>query len=1010
VDGQCYDNPTLMHVFSAGNSNGQECGYGAGDQWGNITGGHKQGKNVLTVANITNRGAIVESSSRGPAHDGRIKPDLSSNGVNHMSTNDFHSYRPFGGTSGAAPGIAGVMAMLHHAYRVHNDEVKAIMLNTADDLGNKGPDFIYGWGAANAYRAAIAIEDKTYLKDQVNQGEQKTHSITIPAGARELRIMTYWSDPAAVFNANKALTNDLNTTVIGPDGAEHLPWVLRTLPFAEILELPAEKGNDDLNNMEQIFIDNPESGEYNLTINGDVIPQGAHEYFVTWEYRLDEVTFVFPFGGEKLKASSRETLYWESKSNGSGYTLDFSKDGGASWQEIATLGSQAQSQDFSVPNIITNQAHIRITRDGVSTVSEAFTIAPFPRGVNITQVCADKMVVKWDPVTDATNYDVYTLGKKFMEVTMTTDQTSVEIPISNPYIEHWVAVSANFAGDVKGERSIAINHNGEGLVECLLDFDAELSNIDNPTADHFINCTGTLEEFITVELINSGTNDLENLSVSYQLGSEPVVEEMLDQVLQMSDTVSYTFKQPITLTNNGEFQIRTWLTQDDQPLKINDTLYTSGPVYLGSGEALPLEEGFGSRNIPEFWRVENLDNEITWTTVNAIQRDARRGGTLTLPFEDYTNSDEEDYLNLIPIDLSSATDKTTLSFDLAYFSNNVNADGLLIEVSKDCGATFQDTIYEKYGNDLATTFKYFNIPEEAAHWSSEELDLSQYNGLEKVMIRFKGINQSGSNLYLDNINISQISISAPVADFTVSRTQICPLDPFEVTDRSEGGLLEYSWDFGFSSLPNASTISGPHEVSYLLPGTKTISLTVTNELGTATIEKEVEVLDAPKGGWSHENLGGGAVQFSSNISNANFLFWRFGDGRTSTETNPLHQYTRSGEFEVELTVSNICKEEKLSSTIIITITNTDELASELQASISPNPNTGDFDLNLKGAVGELDINLVDLNGKVIENRRVNLSDSVQQLRFNKSTLESGLYFVRMSNELGTKTLKMVVVN
>ena len=33
--------------ISAGNSNNNDCGYGAGTQWGNITGGHKIGKNVI---------------------------------------------------------------------------------------------------------------------------------------------------------------------------------------------------------------------------------------------------------------------------------------------------------------------------------------------------------------------------------------------------------------------------------------------------------------------------------------------------------------------------------------------------------------------------------------------------------------------------------------------------------------------------------------------------------------------------------------------------------------------------------------------------------------------------------------------------------------------------------------------------------------------------------------------------------------------------------------------------
>ena len=34
--------PSLLHVFSLGNSGSSDCGYGAGSGWGNVTGGHKQ--------------------------------------------------------------------------------------------------------------------------------------------------------------------------------------------------------------------------------------------------------------------------------------------------------------------------------------------------------------------------------------------------------------------------------------------------------------------------------------------------------------------------------------------------------------------------------------------------------------------------------------------------------------------------------------------------------------------------------------------------------------------------------------------------------------------------------------------------------------------------------------------------------------------------------------------------------------------------------------------------------
>ncbi|MBL4666835.1 MAG: S8 family serine peptidase, partial [Sneathiella sp.] len=83
--------PELIHVFSAGNSNGSGS-TPAGSQWFNITGGHKVGKNTMTCANLTENDVISGSSSRGPAEDGRIKPDISAVGTSVWSTNDPNNY------------------------------------------------------------------------------------------------------------------------------------------------------------------------------------------------------------------------------------------------------------------------------------------------------------------------------------------------------------------------------------------------------------------------------------------------------------------------------------------------------------------------------------------------------------------------------------------------------------------------------------------------------------------------------------------------------------------------------------------------------------------------------------------------------------------------------------------------------------------------------------------------------------------------------------------------------
>ncbi|TND08538.1 MAG: subtilisin-like serine protease [Bacteroidetes bacterium] len=88
LDQQIYDMPNLIHVFSAGNAGTSDCSYGAGSGWGNVTGGHKHSKNSIAVGNLDYIDAIASSSSRGPVHDGRMKPEVCAVGTNVYSTVD----------------------------------------------------------------------------------------------------------------------------------------------------------------------------------------------------------------------------------------------------------------------------------------------------------------------------------------------------------------------------------------------------------------------------------------------------------------------------------------------------------------------------------------------------------------------------------------------------------------------------------------------------------------------------------------------------------------------------------------------------------------------------------------------------------------------------------------------------------------------------------------------------------------------------------------------------------
>ena len=285
---------------------------------GNITGGHKQGKNVIATANVFENAVLVASSSRGPAHDGRIKPDITANGQDQNSTDPYNEYDGFGGTSGAAPGVAGVSAQLHQAYQELNGGtvapaalIKGSILNTANDLGNVGPDFIFGWGHLNANRAYELFKDNRYLEANISQGENNTHTLTVPAGAVEVRVMVYWNERAAMVGAGKALVNDLDMIVTAPDGSTKLPWVLDETANAATLDLPATNGEDHLNNVEQVLFENPLAGDYTIDISGFEVPFGPQNYFILYEVITEEITVTYPIGGEGFEPGQQERIRWD---------------------------------------------------------------------------------------------------------------------------------------------------------------------------------------------------------------------------------------------------------------------------------------------------------------------------------------------------------------------------------------------------------------------------------------------------------------------------------------------------------------------------------------------------------------------------------------------------------------------------------------------------------------------------------------------------------------------------
>lgn len=776
MDIQVNNYPALMHVFSAGNSGTSNCGYGAGAGWGNVTGGHKIGKNVIATANLDYKDALSNSSSRGPAHDGRIKPDISAKGSSVYSTQDPNTYTTKSGTSMACPGIAGSLAQLYQAYKELNSGedpkgglMKAIILNTAEDLGNPGPDFKYGWGRIKNLKAVMVLEENRYFSDEISQGQNNSHQIYIPEGTKLAKIMVYWTDKEASVGTNKALVNDINITLTDPSNIDHYPWLLSHYPNADSLNKPAGKGIDYLNNMEQVSIEDPEEGTYTLNTDGFEIPFGPQEYFVVYEFIMDEIIVTYPNGGESFESGNSVTVRWDAYGVEDNFSVDYSIDNGVSWTNANdNISGSSRYYNWNMPSIITGEAKIRVSRNGLSSMSEEkFSIMEEVQNMDFERSCPNSVLINWDPVDDAVSYDVYMLGEKYMEIVGSTTADSIFIGDVNSEEEHWFSVRAIGPNNAIGPRSIA-ELKPTGIWNCQFNKDLAVSDILSPPRGILYDCQDYSDASVKIEISNLGLETLDNISVHFQFENEPAVYEAYPGSIEPGENVIYQFEENISLNETGIYNLTVWILQADDENTFNNTI--EAVMNLKSEQTVPNFElthfddfaicgydpdceDFECYIDNKWYNLQNnVDDHIDWRLLNGITPTANTGpigdhtsGTIDGNFL-YLEASGECY-NKAAILMSPCIDLGDLSnpgMEFWYNMHGTDMGKLHIDVISQ-GELFKDVVEPIIGD-------------QGSGWNQGIVNLSQYVG-EIINIRLRGQTGDGelSDLAIDDITITEMT-------------------------------------------------------------------------------------------------------------------------------------------------------------------------------------------------------------------------------------------------------------
>lgn len=125
------------------------------------------------------------------------------------------------------------------------------------------------------------------------------------------------------------------------------------------------------------------------------------------------------------------------------------------------------------------------------------------------------------------------------------------------------------------------------------------------------------------------------------------------------------------------------------------------------------------------------------------------------------------------------------------------------------------------------------------------------------------------------------------------------------------GLFEsyatFNWNFGSSASPSSSIDQNPQGIVFSNAGNLPISVTVSENGCTQTVNDTVDVYPLPVANFTILEQSGCepfVVPFTDESVTGTPLsyLWDFGDGSTSTEVNPIHTYQQEGIYDVLLTI------------------------------------------------------------------------------------------------------------
>ena len=143
-----------------------------------------------------------------------------------------------------------------------------------------------------------------------------------------------------------------------------------------------------------------------------------------------------------------------------------------------------------------------------------------------------------------------------------------------------------------------------------------------------------------------------------------------------------------------------------------------------------------------------------------------------------------------------------------------------------------------------------------------------------------------------------------------------------------------------------------------------------------------------------ENIQQDEVAFINTSGSFDSLLWNFGDGNSSTEDNPTHNYAANGFYTVSLKVTKCGKSDIKTKVVSINADlTTNKLFEKNPVVVFPNPTEGVFQIKCMDKLKKATFEIYDVKGTKFLTKEI---EDVSYLEMNIDQLNSGIYFLKLT--------------